>query len=336
MTTDGVPKRIGRPLNRRCWAFTLRFQELDKSDNAPTFDHERQRGLVFQLERGDTTGYTHWQGYVEYVRSTNFNRVKTDLGDPAVHIEPALGSRSQNIAYCTKQDTRVRGPFVFPDGFDTEDNKQGYRRDLIEIKERLDDGASLVQVASQSFATFCRNYKAFEKYLLLVQPPRSWKSHVIVAWGATGTNKSRFAHERDPKAYWLGPSHSGSKVHWFDGYDGQETVVLDEFRPSQWEYTQLLQLLDRYPYRAQTKGGTANFIPREIIITTSQNPDTWYSSETDGKEQCPYELRRRINHVMHFKRNESGNVEMNVDDKCSLCLWREQKATTVVSKADRK
>ena len=46
-----------------------------------------------------------------------------------------------------------------------------------------------------------------------------------VLWGPSGTGKSRFVAKRWPKAFWKSP-----EAKWWDGYAGQEVVVLDDFK----------------------------------------------------------------------------------------------------------
>ena len=48
---------------------------------------------------------------------------------------------------------------------------------------------------------------------------------VWVLWGPSGTGKSRFVAACWPDAFWKAPESK-----WWDGYSGQETVVLDDFK----------------------------------------------------------------------------------------------------------
>lgn len=69
----------------------------------------------------------------------------------------------------------------------------------------------------------------------------------------------------------LGGPNSRNSALWWDGYIGQKTVVLDDFRPWWCPFSFLLRILDRYPIRVQVKGGFVNFVPEKIIITTPLN-----------------------------------------------------------------
>ena len=50
---------------------------------------------------------------------------------------------------------------------------------------------------------------------------------IEVVYGSTGTGKSRYCYENYPDAYWKS-KNSGQQQFW-DGYNGEETIVIDEF-----------------------------------------------------------------------------------------------------------
>ena len=60
--------------------------------------------------------------------------------------------------------------------------------------------------------------------------------------GPSGTGKSRFVAARWPDAFWKAPESK-----WWDGYSGQETVVLDDFKDYAMPLVELQRLLDWYP-----------------------------------------------------------------------------------------
>lgn len=90
----------------------------------------------------------------------------------------------------------------------------------------------------------------------------------------------------------------GRGVGWWDGYSGQHTVIIDEFY-GQLRWSFVLQLLDRYPLRVETKGGCVPFVSRRIIITSNREPSQWYKSSID-----PAPLLRRLTAVHAFPLSE--------------------------------
>ena len=126
----------------------------------------------------------------------------------------------------------------------------------------------------------------------------TFKSTVLWLSGETGIGKSRIARqiqEATRSHAWSCYSKSGSNK-WFDGYSGDELVIWDELNKD-FPFTLLLQILDRYELRVETKGGYKNFNPKLIIITTNYSPEEIYC-ETDEKHMNA--LKRRINHYIQF------------------------------------
>lgn len=84
---------------------------------------------------------------------------------------------------------------------------------------------------------------------------------------------------------------------WWDGYEQQECVIVDDYRRDLCTFAELLRLFDRYPMRVECKGASVEFYSKVIIITTPKAPaDTW-----EGRcEEDIRQLERRIFEVRHF------------------------------------
>lgn len=72
------------------------------------------------------------------------------------------------------------------------------------------------------------------------------------------------------------PTSPKDNTKWWDGYDKQEFVILDDFRGSQMQFNELLRLLDRYQHRVEFKGGSRQFDSPNIIITSINHPKDPY------------------------------------------------------------
>ena len=66
--------------------------------------------LVAQKERG-AEGTEHIQAYISFENAVAFTTVKTIF--QGAHIEAARGSPEENRTYCTKEETRVAGPWEY-------------------------------------------------------------------------------------------------------------------------------------------------------------------------------------------------------------------------------
>lgn len=238
------------------------------------------RYVVAGFEVCPDTHRPHLQGYVEWENGKSISAAAQALGLPGVHLEIARGTAEQNKQYCKKD-----GDF-FEVG---EAGTQGQRSDLLEVKRLLDDGVSMTSVSESHFSDFIRYEKGFRSYRRLHAPKRNWPMELIFYIGPSGTGKTRNASDTYPDAYW---KPAGK---WWDGYDGQETVIVDEMYGHRFPFSDLLRLTDRYPYSVEVKGGVIEFTSRRIVFTSNQEPEDWYLSEKTHRgtwEESP--LRRRI------------------------------------------
>lgn len=206
---------------------------------------------------------------------------------PGTHLAMSNGTSPQNIEYCSKDnnDVLVYGETATTGG------PSGKKSEL--AAAMIKDGASIKRVAEEMpdyFIHAYRGIKALKDALFSCDEPRDFKSFVKVYFGATGTGKSRKAHDED-SIQW---THGGDR--WFDGYQGQEVVLFDDFAgvSSGITFRKLLQLTDRYPLTVPVKGGFTNWRPRTIIFTTNVYPDQWYP----GEDYSP--LKRRIDELIQF------------------------------------
>jgi len=250
----------------RAWVFTWNNPPKDKIgvNIVPEAEY-----LVYQLERGES-GTLHLQGSVYYKNArTLVGVVKTLNG---AHCAIMAGTWEQSETYCTKEESRVEGPWRFG-----RKPSQGGRTDLEEIRKKISSGASRLAIADEHFASWCRYNRSFDQYRLLTgHANRSWLTETIVYWGPSGSGKTRHALEiAGPTSYWLAPPRAYGNAVWWDGYDGQDTVVIDEFY-GWFDNDFMCRLCDRYPLVVQTKGGSASMLAKRVIITSNLPPDMWW------------------------------------------------------------
>lgn len=220
------------------------------------------RFCVFQHER---VNCDHFQGYIVFKSPVRMTGVKKIVGQTA-HVEVRNGSHDQAKEYCTKEDTRVAGPWTYGD---EKECGQGKRNDLNELKKALDAGKREVEIADEMFSVWVRSYKAIERYKRLKLAERNWAMDVHVYVGVPGSGKSKRARDENPGAYWK------QRSQWWCGYEGHECVVLDDFYG--WlPFDVLLRVLDRYPLLVESKGGQICFLARKVVITSNKGPLEWY------------------------------------------------------------
>ena len=124
-------------------------------------------------------------------------------------------------------------------------------------------------------------------------PKEREKPKVYWVYGARGTGKTKWAHDNFKDIYWK------DKSKWWDGYDNQETLLLlDDFRPSQMKFSELLTVLDRYPKHIEVKRGYRWLGGKNILITSNKHPNDCYMLPGEDTK-----LTRRIDHTIEFKSN---------------------------------
>lgn len=250
----------------RNWVFTVNnpTEQLTWDDSA--------KYAVWQKEKGEQ-GTEHYQGYVEFKSSKKLDAVKRIL--PTAHWEIRRGSQQDAIDYCTKTDSWVEGPWTHGVLML---NHPGRRTDLLELKKALDEGKPMLEIASELFCTMANYSRWAKEYRMLTTPDRSGPPSIYILVGPPRTGKSRFCRRVAGMAYWKYPNKG--ETDWWDGYDGQHDVVLDDFYG--WiRYNSMLRLCDRYPYMVETKGGHAKFVSKRIFITSNVEPEQWYSRIDD-------------------------------------------------------
>ena len=192
------------------------------------------------------------------------------------HWEQSRGTPEQNKDYCTKESTRVAGPWEFGTAV-----KERQRSDLDKAAQLIDEGKSLRDVAVECKSTFIRYHKGLRAYEAITRSkgPRTFGPEgpeVWVFWGETGTGKSRRAAEQWPDAY-----RKMSTDKWWDGYKGEDTVIFDDFKGSSMRLHEFQMVIDRYPMQVEIKGAFVDLSATRYVFTSNKHPREWYSREAD-------------------------------------------------------
>lgn len=279
----------------RNWCFTL-YEYVDGRGVAASdtpdklFDGvDSVRCGIWQLECCPATQRHHIQGYVEFNSSVRMAAVKGILG-PTVHLEGRKGTREQAIEYCRKLDSRVNGPWEHGD---LGQLKPGRRSDLDNLADGILSGISkseLVEHHAAAFIRYSRGVEALYNIRTRASAP-AWRDiSCRVYYGDAGTGKTRRAVTESAGDYYI--LQQGERL-WFDGYESQGTLIIDDFYG--WiKYGTMLALLDGYTFRCEVKGSFTHAFWTTVIITSNAHPDTWYA-----RGMTPA-LRRRITEIVHF------------------------------------
>ncbi len=261
--------------------------------------------LVFQAERG-SGGREHLQGYIMLNRRCSLAGVKRDFFHVnEIHLEVARGTPQQNISYCSKNDDRLDGPFEF--GAVT--SGAGARTDLYEAAVVVQT-RGVAAVAADMPDLYIKYHRGLKAYAQLHQrlnaPAMREVPYVAVIWGSTGLGKSHTAFTMDDRGETFVVPIQNKGTLWFDGYEGQRTLIFDDFDPTTVPYRTLLRLLDRYRLEIAVKGDFVLAQWQNIILTSNHPPSLWYPPHEAGQyEGGP--LERRLELVYGVSTREECN-----------------------------
>ena len=228
---------------------------------------------IYQEEVGES-GTPHLQGYLMCDRRVRLTQLQAIPCLEGAHFEVARGSLADNVAYCSKVDTAVGGPYEYgvpPAG-------QGSRSDLLAVKRTIDEGVDVAGLYEQHFAHMIRYGRSLLTYKKLRSSPRTEKPFVFFFCGTAGSGKTRTAYalaQMLGSVYFV-PATKGSGLY-FDDYDQQTSVIFDEFDGHRCSPTFLNQLLDRYPFEVPVHGaGGRQFNSPFVFIISNYHPKYWW------------------------------------------------------------
>ncbi len=233
--------------------------------------------LIVQEERANS-GTLHLQGYVEMSTQrtqTTILNVYDSLNNPhRLHIERRRGSQAQAITYCKKLDSRVENGFQMESGT----AKRGGADNLRIAAAALQQGSSILDIASDYPATDIQFHEKIIAYRLRSLPKRNEAPFILCLWGRTGTGKTAWVAQHYPNAYRVPCPEKGG--WWWYNYQGQTVALFDDFNG--WcKYKKFLRMCDRYAFTVQAKGTSMDMLATTLIFTSNVNPIGWYQGVND-------------------------------------------------------
>lgn len=283
----------------RNWVFTLNnFTSVDVAYLSLLV--EESEGRVTYICWGEEVGEEgtpHLQGYLELKNPISLPALKKMIGINSMHFEQRRGTQKQAVDYCKKD-----GVFKeFGSLRKERDRTTEHKNKILPFMDLIKAG-KFEELASHPDCSAYILRHARDVYSIM-EAPRDVNTPLNVRWywGPTGTGKTRRA--------WYEANQLGGTVYiksggakWFDGYDGEENVIFDDLRSSWFEFSFLLKLLDRYPCRVETKGGSRQWKAVNIWITCPMKPEEMYSGmqsrDTEYNAASTEEQRDQIGQLL--------------------------------------
>jgi len=279
----------------KCWVFTVNNYDEGELEALCALGAELPdpiKYLIFAREFGET-GTPHLQGYISFRLRKALGYVRNLVSNRG-HYERRQGSHQQASDYCKKPNSEgqpVKHPTDIFEYGELPTNEQGRRTDLEAVYGAIRGGSKFADIC-ESFPGAAIRYGSGIQRLMSLYPPAKPVLEIHVFWGTTGTGKTRrvydfISHDK----IWSCPGKMNNSV-WFDGYDGHDVALFDDFDGSWFPVTLFLKLIDRYPLKVPVKGGFTHWNPHHIFITSNVKPEDWYRGATDNHQAA---VMRKLN-----------------------------------------
>lgn len=234
----------------------------------------------------------------------------------------AHGTQKSNERYCSKEGRDI---WEWGQPLPDEECQQGKRNDLKRAYETIEeniDNCDELELAKMCPNVYFKHNRAFLRVRALMLNKRNKRRKTVanngpvIIWcfGETGTGKSHYVRTKigDLPYYVKGPGK------WWDMYDQEKIIWMDDFRKDWMTFGYLLKVLDKYHLNTEFKGGYTSLGNVETVyITAPWHPVTMYGTKGDRVNQ----LLRRIydfgGSVLEFK------SEVDPNDATKSVRWTE-------------
>lgn len=244
-----------------------------------------------QVEVGES-GYKHYQMVVCLKKKQRLTGIKK-LFCKEAHLEPTRSAAA--LEYVWKEETKVaesefefgKKPINRNAAVDWEDVwKYAVNGETMSIPAdiRVRCYSQLKRIEKDNMKPEVIERKCF----VLVGNTDAGKSHR--AWHAAGIDN---AYCKDPN------------TKFWDGYHGQDSVVIEEFR-GRIDISHMLRWLDKWPVCVENKGGGTVLKARRIFITSNLTPTQWYPNLDEATTAA---LLRRLKIYAVSNKSEVINLE---------------------------
>jgi len=265
----------------RYWIFTnydLDFRYTDLFTWSPCAE-DWVRGkatyIAYGLETCPKTKRPHHQGWIVWKDArSSIKGVAKDLGK--CHVEKMFGNLTQNEDYCSKENNLTT--------LGMKPMENGKKRTLEEAAGEIAAGMSVDSLALENPTLFHQYGRTLSRLEDIHQrkKKRTWMTEGVWLFGPTGVGKTHEAWAYDANAY-LFPDDGD----WWDGYCGEETVIINEFRGAI-PYNRILALVDKFPAFVRRRGREPTpFLAKRVVITSPHPPEGVFRhlAESDSLDQ---------------------------------------------------
>ncbi len=277
------------------------------------YTHEQLRSILDQFpsllywcmcdETGEQ-GTPHTHVYAAFSNSVMFDTMQRRFY--GVHIEMAKGSHRENRDYVCKEGKwldnakhETNHPETFEEWGELPPDKSKSESQAAQILQMVKDGKSNLDIIDAIPTAYAKvSYiDKLRQDLLNDRHKDEWrKLEVTYIWGDTAAGKTRSVMEK----------HGYSQVyrvtnyeHPFDGYQGEDVILFDEFRSSI-KMSDMLVYLDGYPVKLPCRYADKQACFTKVYIVSNIPLDKQYPNVQMDEPESYAAFLRRIHHQQHM------------------------------------
>ena len=240
------------------------------------------------------------------------------------HIDRVKGTSQQTRNYILKEgdyaDSEKKEtnlPETFEEWGFMPIERQGSAKMSDEVLQMIKDGCSDVEIVNcfPSYMTKLpyidqmRQKLIGEKYANVFR-----KLEVQYIYGESGVGKTRGIYD---KYGYKNVYRVSDYNHPFDGYNGQDVLLLDEFR-SNIPISLMLELLDGYPFELPSRYSNKQACYTKVVIISNVSLNMQYPNIQETEPETWKALLRRINSITRFERNKGQYPFAQIDEVVSI------------------
>lgn len=240
--------------------------------------------IIGGRERAPSTGRFHIQGYIYFSVVKSLRQVCRLL--IGCHCELARGTTEQCVTYCRKEDSNPYERGTRPLSCREKGDREKERWETIWNQAKsgnIEDIEPRIRILQ---------YAAIRKIERDYMPSVGRLNGPCGIWihGVAGSGKSRAVLDQFPLAY------PKPRSKWWDGYQGEEVVYLDDISVFHVSLGDELKLwADAYPFIGEIKGGSRKIRPKHFLVTSQYTiQEIWQDQQTREALLRRFVIREKV------------------------------------------
>jgi hypothetical protein len=268
------------------------------------------RGFVFQKEKGETNGTIHFQGYLELHKKKTTNGLHDLLKPYKMALMYAEFSKEKNVVYCTKEHTRIEGPWIGGTCLEKKNGDQGKRSDCDQFAMKVKEKGGIDEEVEEQWPGMAMRFKAHADKMVTKHRLTAKKAEDLEYWqeqykkredgqaftgqkqrqltllfGPTAVGKTTHVKMEVAGVHGVLPFEKEGNTKWFDGYDGENHVLFDEMRKEAFggRIEAFNAMTNQGVVQVEVKGATVLLECDYMWFTTNWHPtDIWGVKPANG------------------------------------------------------